>query len=64
MLKSRTTAVACTVAALSLAAAPIAAASVDTHSGKTPDRVQRIEKKSPDGRSSLDRNGSRDAHNR
>lgn len=61
MLKSRTIAVAGMIAALSLAAAPIAAASVDAHSGKTPDRVQRVEKKSPDKKNSRDRNHSRDS---
>ncbi len=63
MLKSRTMAVAGTITALSLAAAPIASASVDTHRGKTPDRVQRADKTSPDKRSSLDRKGSRDTKN-
>jgi hypothetical protein len=68
MLKSRTMAVAGTIAALSLAAAPIAAASTDGHSGKpSPDRIQRVEKKSPDKRSpdrnSRDHNRTRDSRN-
>ena len=61
MLKSRTMAVAATIAALSLAAAPIASASVDTHSGKSsPDRIQRVDKKSPDKTNSPDRTNSHD----
>ena len=56
MLKSRTMAIAGTIAALSLAAAPIASASTDTHSGKSsPDRIQRVDKKSPDKTNSRDR---------
>lgn len=55
MLKSRTIAVAGTIAALSLAAVPIASAATDAHSGKSgADRVQRVEKKSPDRRHSRD----------
>jgi hypothetical protein len=57
MLKSRTMAVAGTIAVLSLAAAPIASASIDAHSGKpAPDRIERVDKKSPARTSSLDRN--------
>lgn len=64
MLKSRTMALAGTIAALSLAAAPIASASVDTHSGKSsPDRIQRVDKKSPDKSNSRDRNTQRDVNN-
>jgi Ni/Co efflux regulator RcnB len=61
MLKSRTMAIAGTIAALSLAATPIASASVDTHSGKpSPDRIQRVEKRSPDKTNSPDRTNSHD----
>ena len=61
MLKSRTMAVAGTIAALSLAAAPIASASIDTHSGKSsPDRIQRVDKRSPDKTNSRDRTNSHD----
>jgi hypothetical protein len=64
MLKSRTMAVAGTIAALSLAAAPIASASTDAHSGKSSlDRVHRVEKKSPDKKHSRDRSGTRDSKN-
>ena len=66
MLKSRTIAVACTIAALSLAAAPIASASIDTHSGKSsPDRIHRVDKQSPDKTNSRDRlrNAQRDSMN-
>ncbi len=55
MIKSRTIAIAGTIAALSLAAAPIAAASTDAHSGKSSrDRVQHVDKKSPDKKSTRD----------
>jgi Ni/Co efflux regulator RcnB len=61
MLKSRTLAVAGTIAALSLAATPIAAASADAHSGKSsPDPIQRIDKRSPDKTRSPDRTNSHD----
>jgi hypothetical protein len=61
MLKSRTMAVAGTIAALSLAAAPIASASIDTHSGtSSPDRIQRVDKRSPDRTHSPDPANSRD----
>ncbi len=61
MLKSRTMAVAGTIAALSLAAAPIASASAATHSGKpSPDRIQRVDKRSPDKTNSRDRTNSPD----
>ena len=60
MLKSRTMAVAGTIAALSLAAVPIASASTATHSGTpSPDRIQRVDKKSPDKSNSRDRNTQR-----
>ena len=55
MIKSRTIAVAGTIAALSLAAAPIAAASTDAHSGNSSrDRVQHVDKKSSDKKSTRD----------
>ncbi len=61
MLRSRTMAVAGTIAALSLAAAPIASASIDTHSGKPgPVRIQRVDKRSPDKTISPDRTNSHD----
>ena len=61
MLKSRTMAVAGTIAALSLTAAPIASASTATHSGKSsPDRIQRVDKRSPDKTNSRDRTNSPD----
>jgi hypothetical protein len=65
MLKSRTIAVAGTIAALSLATAPIAAAaSPDAHSGKpSPDRVQRLDKKSPDKHSARELKHKRDTRN-
>lgn len=64
MLKSRTMAVAGTIAALSLAAAPIASASTDAHSGKSSlDRIHRVDKKSPDKRSLRDRHDNRDSKN-
>ena len=63
MLKSRTMAVAATIATLSLVATPIASASLDTHSGSSsPDRIQRVDKKSPD-KHSRDRNDRRDVTN-
>ena len=64
MLKSRSIAVLATIAGLSLVAAPIASASTDAHGSKSsPDRVQRVDKKSPDKRSSRDRNARRDSKN-
>ena len=61
MLTSRTMAVAGAIAALALAAAPIASASIDTHSGtSSPDRIQRVDKKSPDKTNSRDRTNSHD----
>ncbi|MGZ4231380.1 MAG: hypothetical protein ACXVUE_17350 [Solirubrobacteraceae bacterium] len=61
MLKSRTMAVAGSIAALSLVAAPIASASIDTHGGKpSPDRIQRVDKRSPDKTNSRDRTNPRD----
>jgi hypothetical protein len=61
MLKSRTMAIAGTIAALSLAATPIASASIVPHSGKpSPDRIHRVDKKSPDKTSSRDRTNSHD----
>ena len=64
MLKSRTMAVAGTIAALSLAAVPIASASTDTHSRKSsPDRIHRVDKKSHDKTNSRDRNAQRDSKN-
>ena len=61
MLTSRKIAVAGTIAALSLATAPIAAASTNIHT--SPDRVQRVDKKSPDKKDSHDRNDKRDSKN-
>ena len=56
MLTSRTMAVTGAIAALSLAAAPIASASIDTHSGtSSPNRIQRVDKRSPDKTNSRDR---------
>lgn len=64
MFKSRTMAVAGTIAALSLVATPIASASLDAHSGSaSPDRIQRVDKKSPD-KHSRDRNDRRDPASR
>lgn len=64
MFKPRKMAVAGTIAALSLAAAPIASASPDAHSGKSShDRIHRVDKKSPD-KSSRDRHSSRDSRSR
>jgi hypothetical protein len=64
MFKSRTMAVAASIAALSLVATPIASASLDAHGGSpSPDRVQRVDKKSPD-RHSRDRNDRRDRESR
>ena len=61
MLKSRTMAVAGAIAALSLTAAPIASASAATHSGtSSPDRIQRVDKRSPDKTNSRDRMNSPD----
>ena len=61
MLKSRPMAIAGTIAALSLAAAPIASASIDTHGGKpSPDHIQRVDKRSPDKTNSPDRTNSHD----
>lgn len=63
MLKSRTMAVAGMIAALSLVATPFAAASVDAHSGAShPDRIQRVDKRSPDTHS-RDRADQRDLAN-
>ena len=63
MLASRKFAVAGTIAAMSLAAAPIASASTSTHSSKSPDRVQRADRKSPDKKGSRDRHQKRDTKN-
>lgn len=63
MLKSRTMAVAGSIAVLSLAAAPIASASVDTHVKSSPDRIERVDKKSPDKTNSRDHSAQRDAKN-
>ena len=64
MIKSRTIAVAGTIAALSLAAAPVAVASTDAHSGNSSrDRVQHVEKKSPDKKSTREAKNTRDAKN-
>ena len=61
MLTSRTIAIAGTIAALSLAAAPIASASATTHSGTpSPDRMHRVDKRSPDKTNSRDRTNPRD----
>ena len=59
MLKSRTIAIAGTIGALSLAGAPLAAAAGSTHAGKaSPNRVERVDKKSPD------KTGSRESKHR
>ncbi len=63
MLTSRTMAVTGAIAALSLAAAPIASASIDTHSGtSSPNRIQRVDKRSPDKTNSRDRPNSHDSN--